>query len=453
MAEDQYRRTTGAAPPVTSSARLISPDAPQRRRRALADTPAPRARPTGPGPVRGRPPNRQRWRLLGVGAAAVGLFLLGVVGYLVLVGDRSDGGGESTPTASTSADPGTATIGTEGQAPSSGEGAGEGQTGAPAGPAAGPVPPYVTAAFDGRELVLGGAVGDEALVDQLGQAAQLIYAPFVRTELQVDPQLGTPEWMAAAPAAIGLLQTISNGTLTLSEGAITVEGQAASSDDVADLERYLGGTGLPVTIGDIEITGLREAVYVIAGTDGKVALSGALPTEEIRAGLAAAAVGVFGEDNVFDASTVDPTVATALWMYSPEALIATVSTFPSFEVRLDGGDFGASLSGGSVFGPDSAEISPQFAQVLNFGVVVLSRDPSMTITIEGHTDSEGSDDYNLQLSQTRADAVAAYFAAAGIDPARITAVGRGEASPAAPNDTAEGRARNRRVEFSLQSAG
>ena len=110
------------------------------------------------------------------------------------------------------------------------------------------------------------------------------------------------------------------------------------------------------------------------------------------------------------------------------------------------------MSGGPLFASNSVEISPEFAQVLNFGVVVLARDPSMTIAIEGHTDSDGPEDYNLELSQARADAVAGYFAAAGIDPARISAVGRGEAAPAASNDTAEGRARNRRVEFALQSA-
>ena len=138
-------------------------------------------------------------------------------------------------------------------------------------------------------------------------------------------------------------------------------------------------------------------------------------------------------------------------MYNPQALIATLSSFPDFEVRLDGGAFSASLSGGSIFPPDSTAFSPEFVQVLNFGVVVLSRDPSMTITIRGHTDSDGPDDYNMQLSQDRADAVGAYFAGAGIPPERITAVGVGESEPVESNDTAEGRARNRRVEFSLES--
>ena len=193
------------------------------------------------------------------------------------------------------------------------------------------------ATFDGRELILGGTVGDPQLVEQVDQAAQLIYAPFVQSEIQVDPALDSPPWLAGAAQAIGLLQTISSGTLTVSEGTITVEGQAASAEDAANLETYLSATGLPVEVRAIEITDLRDAVYVIAGSDGQLALSGALPNEEIRMGLVEAGKALYGEENVFDASTVDPTVSPGLWMYTPGPLIATLATFPTFEVRLDAG--------------------------------------------------------------------------------------------------------------------
>lgn len=65
----------------------------------------------------------------------------------------------------------------------------------------------------------------------------------------------------------------------------------------------------------------------------------------------------------------------------------------------------------------------------------------------GHTDSTGAEDYNLQLSQKRADSVANFLTGRGVLPARIVAYGRGEGSPIASNDTAEGRAMNRRVEL------
>ncbi|MCB9507672.1 MAG: OmpA family protein [Myxococcales bacterium] len=69
------------------------------------------------------------------------------------------------------------------------------------------------------------------------------------------------------------------------------------------------------------------------------------------------------------------------------------------------------------------------------------------VSIEGHTDDRGDDAMNLDLSNRRAASVLRYLAAAGIDEARLRSVGFGEANPIAPNTTAEGQARNRRVEF------
>lgn len=69
------------------------------------------------------------------------------------------------------------------------------------------------------------------------------------------------------------------------------------------------------------------------------------------------------------------------------------------------------------------------------------------IVVEGHTDSRGSDDANLSLSQKRAEAVRTYLVSQGIDSNKISAAGIGEARPVADNNTAEGRANNRRVEL------
>jgi len=69
------------------------------------------------------------------------------------------------------------------------------------------------------------------------------------------------------------------------------------------------------------------------------------------------------------------------------------------------------------------------------------------IIVEGHTDSRGGDEANLTLSQRRADSVRTYLVSRGIDSAKITSVGIGEARPVADNESAEGRANNRRVEL------
>jgi outer membrane protein OmpA-like peptidoglycan-associated protein len=67
--------------------------------------------------------------------------------------------------------------------------------------------------------------------------------------------------------------------------------------------------------------------------------------------------------------------------------------------------------------------------------------------VEGHTDSVGTDDYNMKLSQRRADSVRDYLTANGISAGNVTATGLGKADPVASNDTSAGRQQNRRVEL------
>ena len=74
--------------------------------------------------------------------------------------------------------------------------------------------------------------------------------------------------------------------------------------------------------------------------------------------------------------------------------------------------------------------------------------PTLKIELSGHTDNIGKDDYNLKLSQNRADAVKNYLVSRG-RPNRIDAVGYGETRPIVSNDTKEGRASNRRTEFEI----
>ena len=98
------------------------------------------------------------------------------------------------------------------------------------------------------------------------------------------------------------------------------------------------------------------------------------------------------------------------------------------------------------FATDSAQIlpasQPQIAQVSQ----LLAADPSLRLAINGHTDNSGSSAHNLQLSQQRAASVAAALVAAGIAADRLSAEGFGDTRPLADNGSAEGKARNRRVE-------
>lgn len=92
-------------------------------------------------------------------------------------------------------------------------------------------------------------------------------------------------------------------------------------------------------------------------------------------------------------------------------------------------------------------IQPQYFGLLTKVQQAINTFPDCTVTVEGHTDSFGGDDQNLQLSKARADAVRQYLLAnMRFDPARIESIGYGESEPIATNDTPEGRAKNRRTD-------
>lgn len=103
---------------------------------------------------------------------------------------------------------------------------------------------------------------------------------------------------------------------------------------------------------------------------------------------------------------------------------------------------------GSAFGSGSASLGANAQSSLRRLASAVSGRRS--IRIEAHTDSQGADASNLSLSHKRADAVRQALQAAGIPAARLVAVGKGEADPATDNTSAEGRARNRRVEIIVQ---
>ena len=83
----------------------------------------------------------------------------------------------------------------------------------------------------------------------------------------------------------------------------------------------------------------------------------------------------------------------------------------------------------------------------------LKRNPDRKVLIEGHTDNTGGSEYNLQLSQLRAQSVESYLVSSGVPADRIRAIGYGETRPEAPNDSATGRQQNRRVEIVILDAG
>ncbi|MEZ8345259.1 OmpA family protein [Vibrio splendidus] len=102
-----------------------------------------------------------------------------------------------------------------------------------------------------------------------------------------------------------------------------------------------------------------------------------------------------------------------------------------------------------MFETNSTELSTDGKIALMPLVEVLKAHPQSSVDVVGHTDSTGAAEYNLMISKKRAAAVAAYIEEQGIEADRITASGEGEENPIASNDTAEGRAQNRRVDATI----
>nr|WP_051482072.1 OmpA family protein [Paraburkholderia nodosa] len=99
------------------------------------------------------------------------------------------------------------------------------------------------------------------------------------------------------------------------------------------------------------------------------------------------------------------------------------------------------------FETGSATLTPQGRAILDQMAAVLVKMNTRTVAIIGHTDNAGNRTSNIALSQARADAVKGYLVAKGISPQQMSATGVGPDQPIASNDTSDGRARNRRIEF------
>ena len=106
---------------------------------------------------------------------------------------------------------------------------------------------------------------------------------------------------------------------------------------------------------------------------------------------------------------------------------------------------------GIQFDFDKAVIKDQYFPILDEGIAALEKYPEKKVAVEGYTCSIGTEEYNLRLSEKRAEAVKAYMVEKGIAADRLSTSGYGEANPVADNATRQGREMNRRVEFKVMN--
>ncbi len=122
---------------------------------------------------------------------------------------------------------------------------------------------------------------------------------------------------------------------------------------------------------------------------------------------------------------------------------------PAAEVERVGEGIAVTFESGVLFPYNSADVLPAGRENLRQLATSLRNYPGTTVLIVGHTDSTGSDEYNMGLSYRRAEGARAFLAAQGIDANRVRVEGRGESEPVADNSTDAGRQQNRRVEIAI----
>lgn len=136
------------------------------------------------------------------------------------------------------------------------------------------------------------------------------------------------------------------------------------------------------------------------------------------------------------------------YMDSQEADLRAATAGTGIDVTRSGDNLYLNMPSNITFAYNSSDVGSALKPTLNNVADILADYPQTIVEVQGHTDSTGSDSYNLQLSEDRAHSVGDYLLARGLSQ-RVITTGLGENSPIASNDTEDGRAQNRRVEVKI----
>ena len=276
-------------------------------------------------------------------------------------------------------------------------------------PALGAVAVGLVSAGFAATLFAGPGVGSGGPDRSFPSASRPATAEFGATVGPLGTDDGAPSWGATgSPGAAGSSRPFAGSG---SPEAAAGSGPAAGRPDTA------AGTGTPTAA-----PAMQPVRALFAG--GRMIFTGSVASRADGDALVARASGLLGADAVVDQLVVDPAAprVTALPVQVAE------------RVR---------------FAPGSSAIDGDFVALVSAWRDVLAAVPSVQMRVTGYTDDRGSASANDQLALARAQGLADWMVAQGIDGGRIVVAGGGASSPVASNDTPEGRAENRRIQVEL----
>ncbi|HYC49624.1 MAG TPA: OmpA family protein [Gemmatimonadaceae bacterium] len=178
----------------------------------------------------------------------------------------------------------------------------------------------------------------------------------------------------------------------------------------------------------------------------------------IGAATGAAAGGAIGRANGSTAkgailgAVVGGTIGGVIGHQMDQQAKELEQNIPGAIVERVGEGIQVTFESGLLFDYDSDKVKPTAAQNLANLAASLDKYPNSNLLIVGHTDAQGTDTYNQDLSQRRARSTALYLASRGVSAGRLQTVGRGEIEPVAPNDSEGNMAKNRRVEVAIYAS-
>jgi outer membrane protein OmpA-like peptidoglycan-associated protein len=184
-------------------------------------------------------------------------------------------------------------------------------------------------------------------------------------------------------------------------------------------------------------TALGAGTGALLGTAAGAIIGGTTKANTRNAMLIGAGVGAIAGGGV------------GAYMDNQEAKLRQRLEGSGVSVTRNGDNIILNMPSNITFATDESDIKPRFYETLNSVAIVLKEFDRTMVDVNGHTDSDGADDYNEELSQRRANSVAQYLISQRLNGQRFEVRGLGESQPIASNASANGKAQNRRVEIEI----